>query len=322
VRVVFFGSGAFGVPTLEALNTAHDILAVVSQPDRPAGRKRVLTPTPISEWAAEHIAEIPLERPENINEPVALVRARSFDADAWVIIAYGQKLSDGLLADRFAINLHASRLPRWRGAAPINHAIIAGDTVTGNSVIGLASRMDAGAVYAHSERPIEHEQTAGELHDALSADGPALVLRVLDQLASNSLDPREQDESAIIIAPKLKKTDGTIDLSGSADTCRRRINGLSPWPAVTMTIKGEQLKVLCAKSWAFEGEQQAWEACRLIKDNDELAIACGTSSEPSVLVPIRVQAPGKKAVAWAEYARGKHLSPGDPAEGQPEDRSC
>ncbi|XOV74482.1 MAG: methionyl-tRNA formyltransferase [Phycisphaerales bacterium] len=160
LRLVFFGSGAFGLPTLKHLASTHQIEAVVTQPDRPAGRKRALTPTPIGAWAEEHLPSVPLLKPENVNEADQLDLVRSFDVGSpderrggWVVIAFGQKLSKRLLADRFAINLHASLLPRWRGAAPINHAILAGDSVTGNSVITLADRMDAGLVLGQSERP-------------------------------------------------------------------------------------------------------------------------------------------------------------------------
>ena len=304
MKLVFLGSGAFGVPSLRALSASHEIAGVVSQPDRPAGRKRVLTPTPIAQWASEHIPGVPIEKPENINEPEPLARVRALEADAWVVIAYGQKLSDELLKDRFAINLHASRLPRWRGAAPINHAILAGDETTGNSVIALAQRMDAGVVYAMSERSIEHEQTMGELHDTLAQDGPSLLQTVLEQHASGTLDPKAQDESRVTLASKLAKSDGWIRVEDGADACRRRINGLSPWPAVTVEIEGEPLKLLRAKSAETGGEQ---ETGRLVETGEGLAIACAGGS---LLTPLRVQAPGKKEIEWHEYARGKHLTAG------------
>ena len=322
MRVVFFGSGAFGMPTLRSLSEQHEVLAVISQPDKPAGRKRLLTPTPISQWAIEHIPSTPLLRPENINEPSALSQARGFECDVWVIIAYGQKLSEELLADRFAINLHASLLPRWRGAAPINHAILAGDAVTGNSVIALASRMDAGVVFGQSERSIEHTHTAGELHDALSQDGPELVARVLDEYRAGTLDSVEQDDSKVTIAPKLSKADGWIRLTDDADACRRRINGLSPWPAVTIEVRGEPLKVLRAKSFEGGSQQDGWKPAVLFECDHGLAIGCGSEVSPSGLLPLRVQAPGKKEIAWDDYARGKHLKAGDPVACRSEGASC
>ncbi|CAE7357417.1 fmt [Symbiodinium necroappetens] len=273
--------------------------AIKELPDKPAGRKRVLTPTPIAQHALGEMPDTPLLRPPNINEPAALAEARSFECDAWVVIAYGQKLSSELLADRFAINLHASLLPRWRGAAPINHAIIAGDNVTGNSVIALAERMDAGVVYGQSERPIEPTQTAGELHDALAGDGPSLVMRVLAQHADGSLTPEVQDESRVTIASKLAKADGWIRPEDGAAACRGRINGLSPWPGVSVEIAGEPMKILCAKSVDGGPEQTVGT---LAEFRGELGIACAGGT---ALVPLRVQAPGKKEIEWDAYVRGK-----------------
>jgi methionyl-tRNA formyltransferase len=153
VNLVFLGSGAFGLPTLIALSRTHTLRAIISQPDRPAGRGGALTPTPVSAFAPRLLPTIPLHKPERINDAAAQIRA--YNADAWVVIAFGQKLGPALLDGVFAINLHASLLPRWRGAAPINAAILAGDARTGNSVITLAQRMDSGQILAQSECPID-----------------------------------------------------------------------------------------------------------------------------------------------------------------------
>ena len=163
MRLVLLGSGIFGVPTFEALADRHDVELVVSQPDRPAGRGRALQPTPVSSWAADR--GLPLQTTDDVNDPVFIDRIRSMEVDAWIVIAFGQKLGPDLLADRFAINLHASLLPRYRGAAPINHAIIQGEHETGLSVITLADRIDAGDVLGSVSTPIEPEETAGVLHD-------------------------------------------------------------------------------------------------------------------------------------------------------------
>jgi methionyl-tRNA formyltransferase len=212
VNIVFFGSGAFGLPTLQSLAKHHTIAAVVTQPDRKAGRGKALTPTPIGAWAAEHLPGVALHKPDNANEPAVrdAIRAHADKAAdlAWVVIAFGQKLSPELLADRFAVNLHASLLPRWRGAAPINAAVLAGDRETGNSVITLADRMDAGLVLGQSRRPIGPTQTAGELHDLLAEDGAPLVLEVLERHADRVLEPSTQDADLVTLAPKMKKSTG------------------------------------------------------------------------------------------------------------------
>lgn len=215
MRIVYFGSGAFGLPTLEHLARHHHVLAVVTQPDKPAGRGSTLTPTPIGHWAALNLPSTPLLKPLKCREPAVVDQIRAFPADAWVVIAYGQKLPAQLLEGRFAINLHASLLPRWRGAAPINAAILGGDTVTGNSVITLADRMDAGLVLAQTNPPltISEQVTAGELHDLLASDGPGLVERTLALHSARTLQGTTQDESLVTIASKLSKDDDHIDFA-------------------------------------------------------------------------------------------------------------
>jgi len=308
VHIVYFGSGAFGLPTLEALAQRHTIAAVVTQPDRKAGRGKALTPTPIGAWAEANLPEVPILKPERASEPKTRDAIRAHAADradlAWVIIAFGQKLSPELLADRFAVNLHASLLPRWRGAAPINAAILAGDRETGNSVITLADRMDAGLVLGQSRRPVEPTQTAGDLHDLLAQDGPALVLDVLDRHAARTLEPETQDESLVTLAKKMKKSDGRIDFRDDADLCRCRVNGYSPWPGVTVAFRSEPLKFLRADAEQRDGAA----APGTIIDPVRGLIACAPGT---ALRAIEVQPPGKKPMPWADFARGRTVEPGE-----------
>lgn len=304
MRLVFFGSGAFGLPTIRAIAREHELLAVVTQPDRKAGRGGRLTPTPVGEWAAARAPGIPLFKPERVNEPETRDAVRAFDADAWVVIAFGQKLSPTLLADRFSMNLHASLLPRWRGAAPINAAIVTGDTTTGNSVITLADRMDAGLVLGQSRREIKPTQTAGELHDLLAADGPALVLDVLARHASGTLDPIAQDEEAVTLAPKMSKADGRVSFASPAKECRNRINGLSPWPAVTVGHRGQPLKILRADAQQIDMDSPPGT----ITDPAEGLVACAPGSALRLL---EVQPPGKRAMPWVDYARGRSVGVGE-----------
>jgi len=244
VRVIFFGSGAFGLPTLRWLAEAHEVAAVVSQPDRPAGRRRVLTPTPVA--AEAQALSIPLHRPERVNDADVAAAIRAIDARAWVVIAFGQKLGQPLLEGRDAINLHASLLPRWRGAAPIHHAIMSGDATTGVSVITLADRMDAGAVLARREVPIGPTDTTGALHDRLAALGPDVIGDVLESIESGRVEERVQDEEEVTLAGKLSRDDARLRRSMSADDIRRHINGCSPWPGCDATIAGERLRLLRA----------------------------------------------------------------------------
>jgi methionyl-tRNA formyltransferase len=303
MNIVFLGSGAFGVPTLERLSQEHTITGVVTQPDRKAGRGKVPTPTPIGEWAAEHLPDVPIIKPEKINTDEARDVVRSWEADAWVVIAYGQYLGSKLIADRFAINLHGSRLPRWRGAAPINAAIVAGDATAGNTVITIAKEMDAGYMLAQSERTIEPTQTASELHNLLSLNGPDLVMKVLDDHDNNRVVMDEQDPALVTIASKMLKSDGWIDLSQSADTCRCRINGLSPWPCVTVEHRGQPLKVLRAESFMTDSQSDAG----IIVDANAGLVSCGTGT----LRLLEVQPAGKKAMDWGSYANGRQVKDGE-----------
>ncbi len=307
MNLVLLGSGAFGLPTYQRLAEKHTISLVVTQPDRPAGRGRALTPTPVGAWAED--AGLPLLKAENVSKN-DITQVRAAKADAWVVIAFGQKLSENLLADRFAINLHASLLPRWRGAAPINHAILAGDTQTGNSVITLAQRMDAGLVLGQSTRTIEPDQTIGQLHDLLAEDGPDLVERVLHEHQTGTLSPIEQNESLVTLAGKLdKKRDGWIDFTEDANTCRCRINGLSPWPAVTATFRTEHLKLLRAEPSDTKHESTTEPGEILDATTGTVACADGT------IRILEAQAPGKPAMDWPRLAQSLKIQSGDRLEG-------
>jgi methionyl-tRNA formyltransferase len=238
LRIIFAGSGEFGLPALGALHANHQVVHVFSQPDRPAGRGRELTPTPISQFALDH--NLPLTRTADINlEPLP-------PADVMVVIAFGQKISDAV-ADHprlGSVNLHSSRLPKYRGAAPINWAILNGDTITGNSIIRLAQRMDAGDVLAMSTLQIQEIETAGELHDRLASDGAPLMLQTLQQLATDTATQTPQDESQASKAPKLNRDATKIDWTRSAEKIASQIRGMHPWPGCRVRLvdpKGNDL---------------------------------------------------------------------------------
>jgi len=257
LRVIFCGSGEFGLPTLASMpEHGHDVIQVISQPDRPAGRGRGLTPTPISQWAQS--AGFPLLRTDNINQESLP------DADVMVVIAFGQKIAPQIAnhCRLGSINLHASRLPRLRGAAPINWSIINGDTTTGNSVIRLAQKMDAGAVLAQSELAIGPTETAGELHDRLAQDGPPLIAKVLEELATGTATETPQDQSLATVAPKLARQSAILDFSHSADELARRIRGLFPWPGCRVRLRDaddgkELLSLRLARARAVESTASA-----------------------------------------------------------------
>lgn len=238
LSILFAGSGEFGLPTLHALLQHHSVLHVYTQPDRPAGRGRKLTSTPVGALAE--------------SKGYALTQTADLNAeslppcDVLVVIAFGQKIAPHVTAHpRFgAINLHASRLPKYRGAAPIHRAILNGETITGNSVIRLAEKMDAGAVLAMSEVPIGDTETTGELHDRLAQDGAPLVLKVLEQLRSGTATETPQDHSQATIAKKISRETALLDFAQPAPAVANQIRGLNPWPGCRVELVAPEGSVL------------------------------------------------------------------------------
>jgi methionyl-tRNA formyltransferase len=302
MRLVFFGSGSFGLPSLQRLLERHEAALVVTQPDRPAGRHRALTPTPIGDFAAAR--GLRTIKPEKVNQPDVVAAIRAVDADAFVVIAYGHKLGPALLQDRFAINLHGSLLPKYRGAAPINWAMINGETETGVTVITLAQTMDAGDVLDAASTPIGTHETAGELHDRLALLGPEVLLRTLEAWEHGTLQPRKQDERLATPAPKLSKADGTVRFDQSAQHARQRVHGLTPWPGCAITLDGQPLRLARVEEAAAQRDRFAGE---LLPDH---TIACAAGS----LRLLEVQPPGGRIMRFAEYCNGRRVPIGSRAE--------
>ena len=255
LRIIFAGSGEFGVPTLAALlDSGHQIVQVVTQPDRPAGRGRGVTPTPVAQLADQ--AGVKALRTANINEEDLP------EADLMVVIAFGQKISPAKVDHPRlgSINLHASRLPRYRGAAPINWAILKGETITGNSVIRLTQKMDAGAILAQSSLSIGEFETAGELHDRLARDGVHLVLQTIDQLSSTHVIEIVQEETLATLAPKLSRESARLDFTRPAVELARQIRGLYPWPGCRVALcdaEGSELsRIRLVRAGACDGDAQ------------------------------------------------------------------
>jgi methionyl-tRNA formyltransferase len=302
MNIVFLGSGAFGIPSLEALAaSSHKILHVLSQPDRPAGRGNKLTPTPVSSWATA--GNLPLTRAPDANASEILQLLRSLRPDCLVVIAFGQKLSDKLLAiaPHGGINLHSSLLPKYRGAAPINWAVINNDPLAGASVIEITRIMDAGRVLAVVDTPVGDSETAGELHDRLAMLGAPLLPRVLDQLATGAVNPIEQDKSLTTRAPKLSRELAWVDFNQSAPLVSARIRGLSPWPGVQVQITTPSNTSVIAtllKCRAKGDISHAPDACGVVLA--DRTVACGKGSLELLLL----QPAGKKPMDLASFANG------------------
>jgi methionyl-tRNA formyltransferase len=302
-RIIFAGSGEFGLPSLRAMIASGDqLVQVITQPDRPAGRGRSFTPTPIGQAAAD--AGLPLLKTGDINEETLP------EADVMVVIAFGQKIADKIVNHPRlgSINLHASLLPKYRGAAPINWAIIRGETVTGNSIIRLAQRMDAGAVLAQSNTAIGPLETAGELHDRLSLDGAPLLIQTLTDLSAGVAVENPQNELLATLSPKLTRETAALDFTRPAAELAAKIRGLYPWPACRVILKdaagGEvaRMRLVRARS-AHDDEGSRWEP-------GEVMLSSMIRTPDGALEIIELQPEGGRPMALADYRRGHRWDPG------------
>lgn len=249
LRVVFMGTPEFSVPALEALCHEHDVVAVYSQPDRPAGRGQTLQPPPVKKRALE--LGISVFQPVKLTVPGEFERLEGLKPDVIVVVAYGQLLKKNVLElPRLGcINIHSSLLPRWRGAAPIQWAILEGDAESGISTMYMVEKLDAGDVLLQAKTPILMTDTAGSLHDRLSEMGSALILETIQGLASGTLRGRVQDETQVTYASKLSKEMEALDTNLNAQVLDRRVRALNPWPGCSVWVgeSRERLKVKQAK---------------------------------------------------------------------------
>jgi len=303
LKIIFSGSGEFGVPTLRSLvDAGHDVVRVYTQPDRPAGRGRKLSPTPLAAFALTQRLAVTATPDINV-EPLPT-------ADLMVVIAFGQKIADHVVHHPRlgSVNLHASRLPKYRGAAPINHAILRGETVAGNSVIRLAKKMDAGAVLAMSELTIGELETAGELHDRLADDGPTIIARVIDALRAGSAVETAQDESQATLAPKLQRDSTLLDWTRDPGVLARQIRGLYPWPGCRVKLldaaKTELACLTLVRARATVGEGDRWLSGEIMTDGT----VCAGAGEGIQIVELQPE--GKRPMPLDAYRRGNRWQPG------------
>ena len=243
MKVVFVGSGSFGVPTLRALaeSSCHELVGVLTKPGKPAGRGQKVRQTPVFEAAGE--CDVDVATPGSINDDFGQEWLDKKSPDALVVIAYERLLTPRVLSNRFACNLHASLLPRWRGAAPIHRAVLAGDQEIGVSVIELAPSMDAGAVYARKSVPRDPLLTTGDWHNRMANWGPELIRGTLNAFATGNLTPMPQDAVLATHAKKLSKSEGAFDPQLSSELALAQIHGLDPWPRCSASIAGVRVQL-------------------------------------------------------------------------------
>lgn len=313
-RIVFMGTPDFSVPTLQTLlNSADvDVVGVVTQPDRPAGRGRHVRMSPVKELAVAH--ELPVFQPEKMRDPAAVEQIRAWEPDFLVVIAYGQILRQDVLdIPRVApINVHASLLPRWRGAAPIQAAIRAGDVYTGITTMQMDAGMDTGPILLQDSIPIAPTETGQSLHDKLAVLGANLLLLTLRWLSSGSIAPHDQptDESLITYAPQIKKEDGAIDWSQSAVRIDRHVRAFTPWPGTYTFWDGKRLKILTGYPLAVDlGIPPGRIAeTRGTEFEDVAPLVIGTGQW--VYAPKKLQLEGKGPVDAASFLNGAPDLPG------------
>jgi len=244
MKIIFAGTPEFAVPCLQMLlDSEHEVCAVYTQPDRPAGRGRKLQPSPVKELALT--AGIPVLQPLTMKTSEDLQQISAFDADLMVVVAYGMILTQAVLeAPKLGcINVHASLLPRWRGAAPIQRALMAGDEKTGVTIMQIVRKLDAGDMLHKEECAIGETDTAGDLHDKLAALGPIGLAKVLAQIEAGTVHPEPQDEALVTYAEKLEKSEAVIDWTQAAADLSRKVRGLNAWPVAQTLYQGNVLRI-------------------------------------------------------------------------------
>jgi methionyl-tRNA formyltransferase len=306
IRIVFMGSPDFALPTLSALVEHHHIVGVVTQPDRPAGRGRTLKAPPVKQLALEH--NLPLIQPQKLNDPTVLEQLESWAPQVIVVAAFGQILRPRVLdlPPHGCINVHASLLPRWRGAAPINAAILHGDMESGVTIMKMDPGLDTGPVISQKAIPIGPNETAGELFTRLANLGGDLLLETLPAYLRGDLVPQPQINSLHTYAPMLKRQDGELDFNHTAPDLARRVRAFNPWPGTSLAWNEKRIKVHLAHP---ENVTSPGAGVFLIHEGMP---AIGTAE--GLLVLDEIQPPGKRKLSGDSFLRGTRNWPNEKTE--------
>ena len=297
-RIVFMGTPDFAVPDLKKLIETQNVVGVVTQPDRPAGRGRQLRPSPVKQVAIE--ANIPLYQPKSLRKEEAAAPLREWQPDLIIVAAFGQILRPHVLdlPPLGCINIHASLLPRWRGASPIQHAILAGDAETGITLMQMDAGIDTGDMYVKEAVPIADGETAVTLHDKLAELGAGMIERHLNDIINGKITPTKQNDDESTHAPMISKEDGRLDWSESAVALDRRIRAMTPWPGATTTWQGKGLKIIEAQP---VNDSSVGTVGQVSGNDEKLFVQAGNGS----LQLHKIQLAGKRAMSISDFLRGR-----------------
>lgn len=308
MRVVFMGTPEFAVPCLQKLiDCGHEVTGVFTQPDKPQGRKMIMTPPPVKVLAEEN--GIRVYQPNKMKDGTALEMLREADPELCIVVAYGKILPKEILdyPKYGCINIHASLLPKLRGAAPIQWSIINGFEKTGVTSMQMDEGLDTGDMLIMRDVEIGENMTAGELHDELSALGATVLEETIDALLKEELNPVKQNHDEFTYAPMLSKELSPIDWNLSAKEVHNKIRGLSPWPSANAKLNGKTVKIHKSMLAPEKGE----DAGQIVEAGKRLVVCCGDNNCIEVL---NLQAEGKKAMSAADFMRGNQLNVGDKFE--------
>ena len=306
MNIVFMGTPEFALPTLEKIyNSSHSILSVITQPDRPKGRGQKQVDSPIKKFALEN--NLPLLQPATVNTKEFIASLLENRPDYIIVVAFGQILSETLLKvpKQFCINLHSSLLPKYRGAAPINRAILNGETRSGVTTMIMDKGMDTGDILLVDETPIEQNDDAQCLHDKLSEQGGKLVLETLSRLQKNDLLPTPQNSDLASYAPKLKKEESLIDWKIDAENIFNKIRGLSPWPGTHTLYNGKRLAILKGEIVLGESSDRPGHVERIT----DTGIEVGTGKNRLKITELKLE--GKKAMPVKSFLSGYKITRDD-----------